>query len=53
MKTYPPAQASHTPQADAVPQLIAATAHTLPEQGYLVPHPIIFTSNRDLHITLL
>ena len=32
MKTYPPAQASHTPQADAVPQLIAATAHTLPEQ---------------------
>lgn len=32
MKTNPPAPASLTPQADAVPQLIAATAHTLPEQ---------------------
>ena len=32
MKTNPPAPASLTPQTDAVPQLIAATAHTLPEQ---------------------
>ena len=32
MKTYPPAQASHAPQAEALPQLLAATAHTLPEQ---------------------
>src|SRR3954447_24537956 len=32
MKTYPPAQAAVGPQADTVPQLIAATAHTLPEQ---------------------
>ena len=32
MKTYPPAQAFAGPQADTVPQLIAATAHTLPEE---------------------
>ena len=32
MKTNPPAPASLTPQTDAVPQLIAATANTLPEQ---------------------
>ena len=32
MKTNHPAPASLTPQTDAVPQLIAATAHTLPEQ---------------------
>ncbi len=32
MKTNAPAPASLTPQTDAVPQLIAATAHTLPEQ---------------------
>ena len=32
MKTNPPAPASLAPQTDAVPQLIAATANTLPEQ---------------------
>ena len=32
MKTNAPAPASLTPQTDAVPQLIAATANTLPEQ---------------------
>ena len=32
MKTPPPATASLGPQTEAVPQLIAATAHTLPEQ---------------------
>ena len=33
MKTHPPAVGAHAPPADnALPQLIAATAHTLPEQ---------------------
>ena len=33
MKTSPPAKASPGPQVGTVPQLIAATAHTLPEQA--------------------
>lgn len=32
MKTYPPAAAAQAPAADTLPQLLAATAHTLPEQ---------------------
>ena len=32
MKTHSPSAAVHAPMADTLPQLIAATAHTLPEQ---------------------
>ena len=32
MKTYPPAAAAQAPAAAPLPQLLAATAHTLPEQ---------------------
>jgi GTP pyrophosphokinase len=32
MKTLPAAAAAHAPAADTLPQLITATAHTLPEQ---------------------
>ena len=32
MKALPPAAAAHAPAADTLPQLLAATAHTLPEQ---------------------
>jgi GTP pyrophosphokinase len=34
MKTYPSAQATLTPQNDAFPRLIAATAQTLPDQAH-------------------